>query len=101
MPTGKTAVGSNSSVDGTEQVIQGPARQPFDAPDRSGDAGFRTLDAMRLLEAFATAFINTFGITQPTDEQRRRAAWFILVMLLLTVAVVAVVGYAFYTAMHR
>ena len=56
---------------------------------------------MRLLEAFAAAFINTFGITQPTDAQRRRAAWFIAVLMVLTIAIVAVIGYAFYTAMHR
>lgn len=60
-----------------------------------------TLKSMRLLEAFAAAFINTFGITQPTDAQRRRAAWFILGMVLLTICVVAGVGYAFYAAMHR
>ncbi len=56
---------------------------------------------MRLLDAFATAFINTFGITQPTAEQRRRASWFIAVLLALTVALVAVVGYVFYSVMHR
>jgi hypothetical protein len=56
---------------------------------------------MRLLEALATAFINTFGITQPTVEARRRAAWFIFGMLVLTLGVVSGVGYAFYAAMHR
>lgn len=56
---------------------------------------------MRLIEAFAAAFINTFGITQPTEAQRRRAAWFIAGMMLLTIAIVAAVGYAFYAAMHR
>ena len=54
-----------------------------------------------MLEAFAAAFINTFGITQPSDAQRRRAAWFILGMILATIGLVAVVGYAFYSAMHR
>jgi hypothetical protein len=44
---------------------------------------------MRLLETLASAFINTFGITQPTDEARRRAAWFIVGLLaLLLVGVV-------------
>ncbi len=56
---------------------------------------------MRLLEALAAAFINTFGITQPTDETRRKAAWFILAMMVLTLALVTVVGYAFYSALHR
>lgn len=56
---------------------------------------------MRLLEAFAAAFINTFGITQPTDAQRRHAAWFIAVLLAITIGIVAVIGYGFYAAMHR
>ena len=56
---------------------------------------------MRLLEILAAAFINTFGITQPTEATRRRAAWFIFGMLVLTVVLVAAVGYAFYYSMHR
>lgn len=56
---------------------------------------------MRLLEAFATAFINTFGITQPTEAERRRAVWFIAFLLTLTVIVVAAIGYVFYVAMHQ
>ena len=56
---------------------------------------------MRLLEALAAAFINTFGITQPAEGQRRRAAWFILGMMVATLCVVAGIGYAFYRAMHR
>jgi hypothetical protein len=32
---------------------------------------------MRLLLFLARAFIQVFGITQPTREQERRAAWFI------------------------
>ena len=57
--------------------------------------------AMRFLEMLATAFINTFGITQPSDTMRRRAAWFIFLITVVTLAVVAAVGYAFYAAMHR
>ena len=56
---------------------------------------------MHLLEALAAAFINTFGITQPTVAARRRAAWFILGLLVLMTVVVLGVGYAFYAAMHR
>jgi hypothetical protein len=45
---------------------------------------------MRLLETLASAFISTFGITQPTEGARRRSAWFILGLLtLVLVAVVA------------
>jgi hypothetical protein len=47
---------------------------------------------MRLLEALASLFINTFGITQPTDQTRRRAAWFIFALLVLALCVVATVG---------
>ena len=56
---------------------------------------------MRLLEALAAVFINTFGITQPSDEARRRAAWFILGLLILMLGVVCAIGYAFYVAMHH
>ena len=40
---------------------------------------------MRLLEALAGAFFRTFGITEPTPQTRRRAAWFILGMFTLIV----------------
>ena len=62
---------------------------------------FSYTEAVRLLEALAAAFINTFGITQPTDEARRRAAWFILGLLILMTGIVVAVGYSFYAAMHR
>ena len=55
---------------------------------------------MRLLEALASAFINTFGITQPSDALRRRAAWFILVLLIATVIVVIVAGVSFHRVLH-
>jgi len=55
---------------------------------------------MRLLEALASMFINTFGITQPTDAGRRRAAWFILALLILTLGVVATAGYVLYRSIH-
>lgn len=51
---------------------------------------------MGLLDSLAMAFINTFGITQPTEAARRRASWFILAMLVLTLLVVAVGGYVLY-----
>jgi flagellar basal body-associated protein FliL len=47
---------------------------------------------MRLLEIVADAFINTFGITQPTEKGRRRASWFIAGMLALVVLLIAVAG---------
>jgi len=47
---------------------------------------------MGLLEALAAAFINTFGITQPTEKARRQAAWFILGMLVVVVLGLLAVG---------
>lgn len=47
---------------------------------------------MRLLEALANAFINTFGITQPTDKARRRAAWYIVGLMTLLLAAVVMAG---------
>jgi len=46
---------------------------------------------MGFFRAITNGFINFFGITQPTPEQERRAAWFIcslLVLILLTAAAV-------------
>ncbi len=40
---------------------------------------------MSLLLVLARAFVNFFGITKPTPEQERRAAWFIGSLLLLIV----------------
>ncbi len=56
---------------------------------------------MRFLEILATAFINTFGITQPSEAMRRRATWFIFLIVVITLAVVAGIGYALYAAMHH
>lgn len=48
---------------------------------------------MNVLETLATAFINTFGITQPTEKTRRQAAWFIFGLMML-VLIVIIVGAA-------
>jgi hypothetical protein len=47
---------------------------------------------MRPLLFISNAFINTFGITQPSPKAARRAAWFIAGMLLLVVVAVATVA---------
>lgn len=47
---------------------------------------------MRFLEALADAFFRTFGITEPTPQNRRRAAWFVLGMIALILAVFLIVG---------
>ena len=55
---------------------------------------------MKLLEALASAFINTFGITQPTEAARRRAAWFILALLIAMLTVVVLIGLSFLHVLH-
>jgi hypothetical protein len=44
---------------------------------------------MRLLYFLADTFINTFGITQPTEKARRQAAFFILGLMLVVVGLAA------------
>ena len=56
---------------------------------------------MRILEALASIFINTFGITQPSPAARRQAAFFILGLLLAALLVVVVVAAVLYQAIHR
>jgi hypothetical protein len=41
---------------------------------------------MGLLYFLADTFINTFGITQPTEQTRQKAAFFILALMILTLA---------------
>jgi len=48
---------------------------------------------MRLLYFLADTFIDTFGITHPTDKTRKQAAFFILGLLILSLAIVATIGY--------
>ena len=43
---------------------------------------------MKLLRFLANAFINTFGITQPSERTANRAAWFIAILLVLVIALV-------------
>jgi hypothetical protein len=42
---------------------------------------------VRFLYFLADTFINTFGITQPTEKARRQAAFFILGLMVLVVGV--------------
>ncbi len=42
--------------------------------------------SVRILYFLADTFINTFGITQPTEQARRQAAFFILGLMVLVVA---------------
>jgi hypothetical protein len=55
---------------------------------------------MGLLESLASAFINTFGITQPTEKTRRQAAYFILGMLSLVAVGLCVATVVIFRMMH-
>jgi hypothetical protein len=59
------------------------------------------LNVMRILEALASIFVNTFGITQPTDEMRRKAAWYIFGLLILALGVVTAIGFVLYQVIHH
>jgi len=45
----------------------------------------RIIKDMALIYFLADTFINTFGITQPSERARKQAAFFILTLLVLTV----------------
>ncbi len=55
---------------------------------------------MRLLYFLADAFINTFGITQPTEKARRQAAFFILGLLVLALTGATVAGLVVHAVMR-
>lgn len=53
---------------------------------------------MRFLEAIATAFFQTFGITQPSPQKLRSAVWFLFGLLTL---IVVAIGTAFVIVFHK
>jgi hypothetical protein len=55
---------------------------------------------MGILDTLTLAFINTFGITQPTDKTRRRASFFILGMLALVAVGLCVGGVVLFRLMR-
>ncbi|WP_162536567.1 hypothetical protein [Granulicella sp. WH15] len=55
---------------------------------------------MALLYFLADAFINTFGITQPTEKARKQAAFFILGLILIALGAMATVAYVFHLMAH-
>jgi nitrate reductase NapE component len=48
---------------------------------------------MRLFESLAEAFFRSFGITQPTQQARRRAAWFLFILLVLVLITLISLGF--------
>ncbi len=53
---------------------------------------------MIILYFLADTFINTFGITRPTEKARKQAALFILALLLLLILAMVVVAYIIHDA---
>jgi hypothetical protein len=47
---------------------------------------------MKFLLFISNAFINTMGITQPSPETQKRAAWFIFTMLAVVVAAIITIA---------
>ncbi len=47
---------------------------------------------MKLLLLISNAFINTMGITQPSPQTAKRAAWFIVALLGLVVAAIVTIA---------
>jgi hypothetical protein len=43
---------------------------------------------MKLLLAISNTFINTMGITQPSEKNAKKAAWFIFCLLLIVLALI-------------
>ncbi len=56
--------------------------------------------SMKLLYFIADAFINTFGITKPTELARKRAAFFILGLIILALALATTAGFLVHSTMH-
>ncbi len=54
---------------------------------------------MGLLYFLADAFTRTFGITQPTQAERKRAAFFILGLSVLVLAGLVLVGLVLHRSM--
>jgi hypothetical protein len=56
---------------------------------------------MALLDDFASAFFKLFGITQPSDRDRRRTAWFLVGMLVAIVVGLCLAGTLILHLMHN
>lgn len=54
---------------------------------------------MKLLYYLTDLFVDVFGITRPSAEGRRRAAFFILGLMLLTLVIVVAAGLVLHLGM--
>jgi ABC-type amino acid transport system permease subunit len=48
---------------------------------------------VNLLLLISNAFINTMGITQPSPQTAKRAAWFIVILLAGVIAAIATIAF--------
>jgi hypothetical protein len=48
---------------------------------------------VNLLLLISNAFINTMGITQPSPQKAKRAAWFIVTLLAVVIAAIATIAF--------
>jgi hypothetical protein len=55
---------------------------------------------MTLLYFIADTFIDTFGITRPSENARKRAALFILFLIVLAVAIASAAGLIVLKVLH-
>jgi len=60
----------------------------------------RIIMIMKLLFFLADVFVNTFGITKPTELARKQAAFFILVLTIVALAVATIAGFLVHSAMQ-
>jgi hypothetical protein len=60
----------------------------------------RIIGFMKVLYFLADAFINTFGITRPSQKARKQAAFFILCLLILAIAAAVTAGAVVHSVMH-
>ena len=62
----------------------------------------RRLSSSRMdpLDTLVEFFVQTFGITRPTETNRRRAGWLILCLMTLAVALLITVGIVGYDMFH-
>jgi hypothetical protein len=56
---------------------------------------------MKPLLFLSNAFINTFGISQPSPMAANRAAWFIAILLLAVIVTVVTVGVFVVHSLYR
>ncbi len=56
--------------------------------------------SMKLLYFLADTFINTFGITRPTEKARKQAAFFILGLIIIALSLAGTAGFLVHSTMH-